>query len=373
MTSLWAEPAITERPARSWRDVALAALVALGSLAEAVFRTDLVWPVLGPVFGLALAYAVMVRRQHPLEVVVFGFGGMVVIDVATLIGGRDPFVLYSASVLLVLAFALFRWASATHAALGLIAMAASIASSSVVDYTGAGDIVGGAALLLFVAVLGSSIRYRRATRDQHVERAKSHERQQIARELHDTVAHHVSAISVQARAGLVEVDSGSLTGAAEALQVIADEATRTLTEMRSMVSVLRDDTTSANSDGQPRLAELELLAERSTAGTAVVVRVEGDASDVAPIVASALYRIAQESVTNALRHARNASLVTVALEATSRDVTLTVVDDGDTSSVSARSGYGLIGMSERVALLGGVLHAGPSAPGGWTVRAQLPR
>jgi len=370
--SLWAEPAISNRPERSRRDDVLAGAVAAGTLIEVAFRSDLVWPALGLVFGLALAGAVLIRRQRPLDVVLFGFGGFVAIDVATLVGGREPFVLRSGSVVLVLAFALFRWGSARHAATGLAAMAAALVSTSVVDYSGVGDVVGGAAVLMLVALLGASIRYRRTARDQLVEQAKSHERQQIARELHDTVAHHVSAIAVQARAGLFEVDSRSFAGAADALQVIADEATRTLTEMRSMVGMLRDDPagTISNMRGS---TDIEQLASRGTAETTVVVRTNGDLTDVAPMVAAALYRVAQESVTNALRHARQASLIDVTVDATSRDVTLIVSDDGDATGPGSPSGYGLTGMAERVGLLGGVFEAGPAPSGGWTVRAVLPR
>jgi signal transduction histidine kinase len=370
--SLWAEPAISNRPERSRRDAVLAAAVATGTVIEVAFRSDLVWPALGLVLGLALAGGVLIRRQRPLGVVLFGFGGFVAIDVATLVGGREPFVLYSGSVVLVLAFALFRWGSARHAAIGLVAIAATLVSTSVVDYTGVGDVVGGAAVLLLVAVLGASIRYRHTARDQLVEQAKSHERQQIARELHDTVAHHVSAIAVQAQAGLVEVDARSFTGAADALQVIADEATRTLTEMRSMVGMLRDDRSGTISNMRGP-TDIEQLASRGTADTTVVVRTNGDLTGVTPMVAAALYRVAQESVTNALRHARHASRIVITVETTSRDVTLSVSDNGDATGPGSPSGYGLTGMGERIRLLGGVFEAGPAPSGGWTVCAVLPR
>jgi len=372
LASLWAEPAISNPPERSRRDDALAAAVAAGTVIEVVFRSDLVWPALGLVFGFALAGAVVIRRQRPLGVVLFGFGGFAAIDVATLIGGREPFVLHSGSVVLVLAFALFRWGSGRHATAGLVAMAAALASASVVDFNGAQDVVGGASVLLLVAVLGASIRYRRTARDQLIEQAKSNERQQIARELHDTVAHHVSAIAVQARAGLVEVDGLSFTGAAHALQVIADEATRTLTEMRSMVGMLRDDPagTMSNMRGP---TDIEQLVWRSTADTTVFVRTNSDLADIAPMMAAALYRVAQESVTNALRHARHASRIDVSVETTSSDVTLVVSDDGDATGSGSPAGYGLTGMGERVGLLSGVFAAGPGPSGGWTVRAVLPR
>lgn len=368
--TLWDEPAIDDRPERARRDVVLAALVAIGTTAEVLFRTDLVWPGLALVFGCGLAAAVVVRRQRPLDTVLFAFGGFAAIDVATGLAGADPFVLYSGSVALVFVFTLFRWASARDAAVGLVAMAAALVSSSIVDFNGVGDVVGGAAVLLLVAVLAATIRARRLVRDQLVQQAKADERQQIARELHDTVAHHVSAISVQARAGLVEVDSGSLTGAAGALQVIADEATRTLTEMRSMVGVLRNG--QDRGAGSMSWSTEELLA-RSVPGTTVTVDVSGDLDEVAPMVTAALSRVAQESVTNALRHARQASAIDVRVDLSPSDVTLVVSDDGQASGQSGPPGHGLAGMGERVELLGGDFAAGPTPPGGWTVRAVLPR
>lgn len=373
LTSLWVEPAIPNPPDRSRRDWMLAGAVALGTVIEVASRTDLVWPVIGLLLGFALAGAVLIRREFPVQVVLFGFCGFAVIDVATIVTDREPFTLYSGAVVLTFAFSLFRWGSARQAAVGLVAMTAAVVSGSVVDYNGAGDVVGGAAVLLLVALLGASIRYRRTVRDQLVERAKSHERQQIARELHDTVAHHVSAISVQARAGLVEVDAHSLTGAAESLRVIADEATRTLTEMRSMVGLLRDDPGGSAAIVHCKMSDLEKIPARSTANTKVVVQTVGDLTDVSPMQATALYRVAQESVTNAQRHARHASLVEVIVTTTPSELMLIIRDDGDGRIASSPPGYGLAGMRERVGLLGGTFEAGPQPSGGWTVRAVLPR
>ncbi len=139
-----------------------------------------------------------------------------------------------------------------------------------------------------------------------------------------------------------------------------------------MVGMLRDDPagTISNMRGP---TDIEQLASRGTADTTVVVRTNGDLTDVAPMVAAALYRVAQESVTNALRHARHASRIDVTVESTSRDVTLIVSDDGAAAGSGSPSGYGLPGMGERVGLLGGVFEAGPAPSGGWTVRAVLPR
>lgn len=110
-------------------------------------------------------------------------------------------------------------------------MAASFIASLATDFTGAADAIGGAVVLLFSAALGASIRYRQTARDQLIERAELQERELLARELHDTVAHHLSAIAIQAQAGLFLAGSSSLSGAVEALEIIEQEASQTLTEL----------------------------------------------------------------------------------------------------------------------------------------------
>jgi signal transduction histidine kinase len=107
----------------------------------------------------------------------------------------------------------------------------------------------------------------------------------------------------------------------------------------------------------------------------VVVDVEltGDIDAVSVPVAAAVYRIAQESVTNAMRHARDATRITVQIADESEQVRLTVRDDGDITTAHASAGYGIVGMTERANLLGGTLRAGGGAGGGWTVEAVLPK
>ncbi len=121
------------------------------------------------------------------------------------------------------------------------------------------------------------------------------------------------------------------------------------------------------------LPGLERLGDGS--GTRVRVTLTGELDQLRPSVDAACYRLAQEAVTNALRHARRASAVHVHLEAGQDHVRLRVVDDGEGGggSTHAASGFGLIGMAERVKLLGGSFTAGPGATGGWTVEAILPR
>ena len=106
----------------------------------------------------------------------------------------------------------------------------------------------------------------------------------------------------------------------------------------------------------------------------VAVHVSGDIADLAPTVDAAIFRLAQESVTNALRHARHATLIEVSVVGDADGVRLEVKDDGEpTSAARADAGFGLVGMAERVALLDGTFEAGPRTGGGWSVTAVLPR
>jgi len=198
------------------------------------------------------------------------------------------------------------------------------------------------------------------------------ERERLARELHDTVAHHMSAIAIQAQAGRFVAQTGSLEGATEALEVIEEEASRTLSEMRSIVSVLRGPDAPVAMAPQHGMADIETLAS-SVGSPPVTITGAENLDAVSDAVGAAAYRIAQESITNARRHARNATSVDVLLEDVADGVQLTISDDGDPASASGQHGFGLIGMNERATLLGGSLEAGPAAGGGWVVRAILPR
>jgi signal transduction histidine kinase len=162
--------------------------------------------------------------------------------------------------------------------------------------------------------------------------------------------------------------------AADALRVIEAEASQALAEMRAMVRVLRHDQPAALAP-QPRITDLSQLSGRSRPGPAVDVEVVGDVTGVPAPVSAAVFRLAQESVTNARRHARNATRIEVSVIVDEASVRLQVSDDGDPSTTRQASspGYGLVGMIERAGLLGGTCDAGPSRGRGWTVTAVLPR
>ena len=153
---------------------------------------------------------------------------------------------------------------------------------------------------------------------------------------------------------------------------LGDEASRALAEMRGMVRILRRDEP-AELGPSPRIADLERLAGRHRGGPAVDVGIAGDLDDIPPAVGSAIFRLAQESVTNARRHARHATRIQVRVSADPDSVRLQVSDDGEPGTGTPTPGYGLIGMSERAGLLGGTCEAGPAPGRGWTVTAVLPR
>jgi signal transduction histidine kinase len=219
--------------------------------------------------------------------------------------------------------------------------------------------------------VGAAFRFRARDRARELDQVKLLERERLARDLHDTVAHHVSAIAIRAQAGLATAPSQP-GAAADALRVIEGEATRTLTEMRTMVRFLRQHQPAELSPG-PRIADIAQLADPARQGPAVDVALAGDLDDLPPSVGATVYRLAQESVTNALRHARNATRIEVRVTGDDTSVHLRVSDDGEATGAPTTPGYGLIGMTERAALLGGSCKAGPGPGRGWTVTAVLPR
>jgi signal transduction histidine kinase len=206
-----------------------------------------------------------------------------------------------------------------------------------------------------------------------VEQVRSLERGELARELHDTVAHHVSAIAIQAQAGRA-VAATDPASAVETLAVIEAEASRTLHEMRAMVRVLRDGE-AADAEPIPYGPQRGIsdLSELTRMSPAVQVHCGGDLAGLPQPVEVAVYRICQESVTNAIRHSLNATAVTVDVTGDDGVVRLRVHDDGEAARPATTVGYGLLGMAERAKLLGGACQAGPDPAGGWTVEAALPR
>jgi signal transduction histidine kinase len=372
--SLWDEPAVSGAPAHGRRDWIFAAVVLSAVLAEALFHRNLVWRPIAIAYGCGLPVAILYRRTHPLLAVAFGFGILTELSAATFVFGAKPLTLHSAFVVLVLAYTLFRWGSGSDVVRGFAIMFSSYVAAIATDFTGAADTIGGAAVLLFACALGVAVRLQGTSREQLVEQAKLQEREQLARELHDTVAHHVTAITIQAQAGMYLAKASSLTGAAESLALIEREAGLALSEMRAMVGALRDRDNQPSVSPQRGLADIAQLESSSTDLLRVRTNVVGELTNLTPATEAALFRVAQEAVTNAQRHAQHATRVEVRIMGSATEVQLTVVDDGARASINQHeSGFGLIGMRERVTLLGGTLSAGPQADRGWMVKAVFPR
>jgi signal transduction histidine kinase len=369
---LWAEPRAPNPPRRVWRDWVLVAAVVLSAVLEGVLRDHLVWRAVSIAVVVALAPTLLWRRTHPLAAVTIAFGTVAVLDVASLLAGVEWDGLGTGAFLLLLVYAVVRWGSGREAVLGLAVVLVPVLLTLLHD-TPVGDAVAGAVIVLLFATVGAAVRYQHNARLRGIDQVKTREREQLARELHDTVAHHVSAIAVRAQAGRV-VASSSPQAALDALAVIEDEASRTLEELRAMVGALRqgEETDLAPQRG---VADIRRLADRQGELPRIVVEISGDLDRLRPSTDAALYRLAQESITNALRHARHATCIRVCVSGEPDCVRLAVHDDGDAVQPGTRpsSGFGLIGMAERAKLLGGTLEAGPNHNGGWAVHAVLPR
>jgi signal transduction histidine kinase len=376
-----AEPRPAHAPVRVWRDWALVGGLVSASVLELLLREDRTWWPLVLALSLVVALTLLWRRAHPLAAAAVAFGTMLAWDVAKIFV-IDATNLLTIAGLLLLPYALFRWGSGREAAVGLGIILGWLPITHIADPMASAQVglppsevvtvVGGYGFFLFSAALGASIRFHAHARTRDIEQAKLRQRNELARELHDAVGHHVSAIAIQAQAGRALAASNP-DRALATLETIEEAASRTLEEMRAMVGLLRDG---AEPDfaPQPGLADIERLARGVGGWPRVDVQVAGNLSGLSPGLGVALYRIAQEGVTNAVRHARDATRITVQVADDDEQVRLTVRDDGAASATGHMPpGYGLVGMAERASLLGGTFQAGPDPDGGWTVSALLPK
>ena len=210
-------------------------------------------------------------------------------------------------------------------------------------------------------------------REREADRAVAAERARIARELHDVIAHHMSVMVIQAGAArrLLDLDPGQARGA---LAAVEDAGRRGLEAVPGLLRALRTDGRPDGLAPQPTLAELDtLVAQVSAAGLPVDLRIEGTPRPLPAAVDLSAYRVAQEALTNSLRHAGPARAeLTVHYRPDALEVT--AVDDGRGPGGRSGngSGHGLVGMRERVGLFGGDLEAGPGPTGGFRVTARFP-
>jgi signal transduction histidine kinase len=210
-------------------------------------------------------------------------------------------------------------------------------------------------------------------REERARQAVAGERVRIARELHDIVSHNVSLMTLHTGGVRMMLRDDPDRERERTLLTGVERAGReAIEELRLMLGMLRSPGGTAAEPHAPGLDRLDaLVAQIEEAGPAVEVRVEGEARPVPPGLELSAYRVIQEALTNALKHARATRIVvTVAYSADA--VTVEVTDDGTGDGPGGGSGQGLIGMRERVAMHGGDLSAGPVRDGGYRVRARFP-
>jgi signal transduction histidine kinase len=365
-------------------DVTIALVCYAAAAVEAVVMPDLEGPLALNLLALAALNAPLVwRRRHPLVTVA---GVLVAATVqAALLTDASQFST-TFLVLLLSAYSVAAYADERRALIGLAGTWAVVCLVNVLspDDMGVGDYLFPCAMGTFFWLAGRAVRHRsrlaeelheaalRAEEDREAHRraAVADERRRVAREMHDIVAHSISVMVVQA-GGARRILERDPERAAEAAALIASTGRDALAEMRLLLGVLGPGEGRPGREPQPGLAGLRALVERArAAGLPVELRVEGPRPELPQGLDLAAYRIVQEALTNALRHA-GAAPTEVVVRYGPVALELVVSDRGPAAAAGA-AGHGLVGMRERARLYGGELHAGPRPGGGFEVRARLP-
>ena len=378
------------RRAPAWVD-AVAGVVAAAVAVTVLLTSDLpaiddrlreptIWT--AAITGLG-ALGIGLRRRQPL------LGVLLVGGAATVVSATGYYTAVLPYLTLAALYAVGAHGTRRQAVAGVVlvvACFAGLASAGVPDLT-PGDVVTSSALGAAAAAVGDTMRLRRAyqaglvaTAESRAEVARAEtarvvadERLRIARELHDVVAHSMSLIAVQAGVGAHLIHSDP-AAAERALDVIADTSSEALAQTRSVIGLLR-----SGGDAQPSvpgLVALEPLVQGvRDAGLPVELTVSGAVRDVPAAVDLAAYRIVQESLTNAVRHAPGRP-VRVRLVRAAGELRIEVDDSASPAvapaAVAGDAGYGMVGLRERAHAVGGSFEAGPTPAGGFQVAASLP-
>jgi signal transduction histidine kinase len=245
------------------------------------------------------------------------------------------------------------------------------------------DAVGFAAAVLVAGLYAGTRRaYLAALRDraQRLERERDHssalaaaeERARIAREMHDSVAHHLTVI-VALSDGALRVLAHAPADAADAIRDVSATARQALTETRRLLGVLRADSGQESRQPLPGLGDLDdLLGRVRAAGLPVQYERSGTSADLPPAIQLAVFRLIQEALTNTMKHAGPDARAAVRLQVAPAEIRVDVEDDGTgRGPASSTGGGGLTGMRERISAFGGDLDFGPRDPSGWQVTARL--
>lgn len=395
----WLSGWLRSQPRRG--DVLLAVAVALFDAAFWLSSND---PAQASI-GFALAAPLVVRRRAPLAVAYLELPGALLrltvqdpvqlirpADVALCLAlytvvvycGRRAALLYSA--LLVIGAAVWTARVGSSVYVALIPLLAFACAWALGEFS--------AARRAYLLATEDRVRRLEAERDQQTRIAVAAERARIARELHDVVAHAVGVVVVQADGASYALARDPELARA-ALDTISATGRQALVELRRLVGVLRSEEDAAALTPQPGVAALEELASTvGRVGLPVRLDLRGALDGLPAGVGLGIFRIVQEALTNALKHAGPDATATVEVVRDGETVRIAVTDTGQAraplppwpleqpadhpvelpgpSEPGRGPGHGLLGMRERAAVLGGILHAGPRAGGGWQVRVALP-
>jgi signal transduction histidine kinase len=379
--SRWIARARRLRPI--WFDRALAAAFVVAGLIEfaLVWDGSPGWAVIPLIAYSTLAW----RRTQPVPAGIVMIAAWITLNVGS-VGDLEPLqVPLVAIIFMAYAMGAYSTGRAAFAAplvlgIGLLLVVISFDDSVFTDY------VFPIAFVLVAWVAGRGLRTRaRLTEELHeaavraqeehereLVRAAADERRRIAREMHDVVAHSVSVMVVQA-GGARRILERDPRRAVEAAAHIEDVGRAALTEMRRLLGMMHSGEEDAGRMPQPTLRELDGLIERSrAAGLDVTLAVEGAPQPLPPGKDLAAYRVVQEALTNAIKHA-GAARTAVTVRWASSSLELEIVDRGGTAmNGSNGSGHGLVGMEERMRLYDGSVQAGPVTGGGFRVVARMP-
>lgn len=348
--------------------LAVALLLALAAIVEVTFRAEDVGSAMIANLLATLPIA-LVRQRLPWA------AGAIVFGVVVALSGDTALLTVAGAVALAAVVYLF---AARYGRRWSVLLVLPFLFNVATPFSGNDARLSGLLLLVVVVAalaLGDARRQRGravAERDEaQRDQALMEERARIARELHDIVAHHVSMIAVQAETARLTTPGLPEEGE-QRFKAIGDTARDSLSELRRLLGVLREDAPGeAERTPQPGLADLEALVDAAReAGTQVRLTMIGRAESLSPGVDLTAYRIAQEALTNARRHAPGAE-VDVELRYETDTLHLEVRDNGPGVAAEA-NGHGIVGMRERAEMVGGTLRAGPAAGGGFAVSADLP-
>jgi len=331
-----------------------------------------------PLMALTLAW----RRSRPLVVLAVVMGGTVVLSLA--FGGSETSTAVFITVVAVYSAAAYASDVELAVAVALIVAGIAVHDSHDPQIRSFSDAIWSTLMLGLSFLVGLGMRARQAQthaleeqaavlrKQQEVAgiEAAAEERGRIARELHDIISHSLGVVVLQAGAAeqMLERDPARVR---EALKAIRSTGLAAIVEMSTLLVLVRGDSVDSRQP-QPSLSDLDaLIATTRDAGLKVDLAIEGSRRALPAAVELSAFRIVQEGLTNALKHA-GAVPTHVIVSYGSAELAVEVTDEGGSASSVPGSGRGLAGIRERVAVFGGRLQAGPRADGGWTVRAAFP-